>query len=113
MTGSSARAMGLGALVAVPTARKVPMTAMPQMVAIFNGVGGAAAAVISLAEYLHDLPLGVPAQKGVPIVFALVVGCVSFAGSTLAFAKAAGTDDGSPRRLPGPADRERAHRLAS
>ena len=53
--------MGSGALVAVPVARKVPMTGMPQMVAIFNGVGGGAAAVISLSEYLHDLPFGVPA----------------------------------------------------
>jgi NAD(P) transhydrogenase subunit beta len=79
--------MGLGALVAVPTARKVPMTAIPQMVAIFNGVGGAAAAVISLSEYLHDLPLGVPTQKGVEVLFALVVGCLSFAGSMVAFAK--------------------------
>ena len=63
--------MGLGALVAVPTARKVPMTGIPQMVAIFNGVGGAAAAVISLSEYLHDLPIGVPTQKGVEVLFAL------------------------------------------
>jgi NAD(P) transhydrogenase subunit beta len=79
--------MGLGALVAVPTARKVPMTGIPQMVAIFNGVGGAAAAVISLSEYLHDLPMGVPTQKGVEVLFALVVGCLSFAGSMIAFAK--------------------------
>ncbi len=79
--------MGLGALVAVPAARKVPMTGIPQMVAIFNGVGGAAAAVISLSEYLHDLPLGVPTQKGVEVLFALVVGCLSFAGSMIAFAK--------------------------
>ncbi len=93
--------MGLGALVAVPMARKVPMTAMPQMVAIFNGVGGLAAAVISLAEYLHDLPSGVPAQKGVPIVFALVVGCVSFAGSMLAFAKLQELMTGRPVVYPG------------
>jgi H+-translocating NAD(P) transhydrogenase subunit beta len=93
--------MGLGALVAVPTARRVPMTGMPQMVAIFNGVGGAAAAVISVAEYLTDLPLGVPAQKGVPIVFALVVGCVSFSGSTLAFAKLQELMTGRPIVYPG------------
>jgi NAD(P) transhydrogenase subunit beta len=82
--------MVLGALVAVPAARKVPMTGMPQMVAIFNGVGGAAAAVISLTEYLHylhDVGGGVPAQKGIEILFALVVGCLSFSGSMLAFAK--------------------------
>jgi H+-translocating NAD(P) transhydrogenase subunit beta len=93
--------MGLGALVAVPSARKVPMTAMPQMVAIFNGVGGAAAAAISFAEYLHDLPLGVPAHIGVPIVFALVVGCVSFSGSMLAFAKLQELMTGAPVLYPG------------
>jgi NAD(P) transhydrogenase subunit beta len=93
--------MGLGAIVAVPAARKVPMTGMPQMVAIFNGVGGAAAAVISLAEYLHDLPSGVPAQKGVEILFALVVGCVSFAGSMLAFAKLQEIMTGRPVIYPG------------
>ena len=46
--------MGLGALVAVPTARKVPMTAIPQMVAIFNGMGGACALFISLGEWLGE-----------------------------------------------------------
>lgn len=94
-------AMGLGALVAVPAARTVPMTAMPQMVAMFNGVGGAAAAVISVGEYLHDLPFGVPAEKGVPIVFALVVGCVSFSGSVLAFAKLQELMTGRPVIYPG------------
>jgi NAD(P) transhydrogenase subunit beta len=93
--------MGLGALVAVPTARKVPMTGMPQMVAIFNGVGGGAAAVISLSEYLHDLPFGVPAQKGVEVLFALVVGCLSFAGSAVAFAKLQELMTGRPILYPG------------
>jgi len=93
--------MGLGALVAVPAARKVPMTGIPQMVAIFNGVGGAAAAVISLSEYLHYLPIGVPAQKGVEILFALVVGCLSFAGSALAFAKLQELMTGRPVTYPG------------
>jgi NAD(P) transhydrogenase subunit beta len=93
--------MGLGALVAVPTARKVPMTGIPQMVAIFNGVGGAAAAVISLSEYLHDLPSGVPAQKGVEVLFALVVGCLSFAGSMVAFAKLQELMTGRPVLYPG------------
>jgi NAD(P) transhydrogenase subunit beta len=93
--------MGLGALVAVPAARKVPMTGMPQMVAIFNGVGGGAAAVISLSEYLHELPLGVPAQKGVEILFALVVGCLSFSGSAVAFAKLQELMTGAPVIYPG------------
>ena len=93
--------MGLGALVAVPAARRVPMTGIPQMVAIFNGVGGGAAAVISLEEYLHDLPHGVPTQKGVEIIFALVVGCLSFSGSTVAFAKLQELMTGAPVIYPG------------
>jgi NAD(P) transhydrogenase subunit beta len=93
--------MGLGALVAVPAARMVPMTGIPQMVAIFNGVGGAAAAVISLSEYLHDLPVGVPTQKGVEVLFALVVGCLSFAGSMVAFAKLQELMTGRPVLYPG------------
>ena len=93
--------MGLGAIVAVPAARLVRMTAMPQMVAIFNGVGGGAAAVISLVEYLYVLPHGVPAQKGVEVLFALVVGCLSFAGSMLAFAKLQELMTGRPVLYPG------------
>ncbi|HET9059114.1 MAG TPA: NAD(P)(+) transhydrogenase (Re/Si-specific) subunit beta, partial [Acidimicrobiales bacterium] len=93
--------MGLGAVVAVPAARKVPMTGMPQMVAIFNGVGGGAAAVISLTEYLHDLSAAVPAQKGVEVLFALVVGCLSFSGSMLAFAKLQELVTGRPIVYPG------------
>ncbi|HMK96079.1 MAG TPA: NAD(P)(+) transhydrogenase (Re/Si-specific) subunit beta [Acidimicrobiales bacterium] len=93
--------MGLGAIVAVPTARLVPMTGMPQLVAIFNGVGGGAAAVISLTEYLHDLPTGVPAQKGVEVLFALAVGCISFSGSAFAFAKLQEIMTGRPVMYPG------------
>jgi NAD(P) transhydrogenase subunit beta len=96
-----AAGMVLGALVAVPAARKVPMTGMPQMVAIFNGVGGAAAAVISLTEYLYRLPTGVPAQKGIEVLFALVVGCISFSGSMLAFAKLQELMTGRPVLYPG------------
>jgi NAD(P) transhydrogenase subunit beta len=92
--------MALGALVAIPAARKVPMTGIPQMVAIFNGVGGAAAAVISLDEYLFYLPK-VPSQKGVEILFAMVVGCLSFAGSALAFAKLQELMTGRPVMYPG------------
>ena len=51
-------AMVLGAAIAVPVARFVKMTAMPQLVAIFNGVGGGAAALISIVELLHLHSLG-------------------------------------------------------
>jgi NAD(P) transhydrogenase subunit beta len=76
---------GFGAV----AARKVKMTAMPQMVALFNGVGGGAAALISLAELHRILP-----EPGTPkvdiaagIVLSALIGSISFAGSMVAFAK--------------------------
>lgn len=77
----------VGAAVGAPAARMVKMTAMPQMVAAFNGVGGAAAAVVSVGEFLHDAPTGIGTAKLVEIVFPILVGCLSFTGSALAFAK--------------------------
>jgi NAD(P) transhydrogenase subunit beta len=98
--------MILGAAVAIPAARLVPMTGIPQMVAIFNGVGGAAAAVISLTEYViklprHGEPSHISAQLAVEVLFALVVGCVSFSGSMLAFAKLQELMTGRPVVYPG------------
>jgi H+-translocating NAD(P) transhydrogenase subunit beta len=76
---------GFGAV----AARKVKMTAMPQMVALFNGVGGGAAALISLAELHRILPdPGTPkVDIGVSIVLSALIGSISFAGSAIAFAK--------------------------
>jgi NAD(P) transhydrogenase subunit beta len=77
----------IGSAVGAPAARMVKMTAMPQMVAAFNGVGGAAAAVVSVGEFLHDAPTGIGTAKLIEIVFPIFVGCLSFTGSALAFAK--------------------------
>jgi NAD(P) transhydrogenase subunit beta len=76
---------GFGAV----AARKVKMTAMPQMVALFNGVGGGAAALISLAELHRLLPEpGAPkVDISVAIVLSALIGSISFAGSMVAFAK--------------------------
>jgi NAD(P) transhydrogenase subunit beta len=76
---------GFGAV----AARKVKMTAMPQMVALFNGVGGGAAALISLAELHRILPEpGAPkVDISVAIVLSALIGSISFAGSMVAFAK--------------------------
>jgi H+-translocating NAD(P) transhydrogenase subunit beta len=78
--------MVLGAAIAVPAARLVRMTAMPQMVAAFNGVGGAAAALVSLVEFLRDQH-GIGSLKALEISFGVMIGCLSFAGSAVAFAK--------------------------
>jgi NAD(P) transhydrogenase subunit beta len=76
-------AIALGTVVAAPVARRVKMTQMPQLVALFNGVGGGAAALVALLELSHaDDP-----WVRLAIVFTLLVGAVSFAGSGITFAK--------------------------
>ena len=76
----------VGVVIGVPAARKVQMTAMPQLVALFNGVGGGAAALVAIVEYLK---LGESASLAVVLatVFTVVVGCVSFSGSIVTFLK--------------------------
>jgi NAD(P) transhydrogenase subunit beta len=84
-----ALAMLIGGSFGAVAARKVRMTAMPQMVALFNGVGGGAAALIALAE-LHRVlpPPGEPtADISLGIVLSALIGSISFAGSMVAFAK--------------------------
>ena len=93
-------AMIIGAAVAVPAARKVKMTAMPQMVAIFNGVGGGAAALVSIVVFLIESP-GKPATYRIAeVLFGVLIGCVSFAGSAIAFAKLQELMTGRPITYP-------------
>ena len=101
--GLIALGIAIGTIVGIPSARQVKMTAMPQMVALFNGVGGGAVALISWAEYRHGLHLGDnPAlEELIPILFAAVVGSISFWGSNLAFGKLQGILPGKPIQLPG------------
>ena len=79
-------AIGFGLAVGVPAARKVQMTNMPQLVALFNGVGGGAAALVAIVEYLK---LGAEMSLAFLIftVFTVIVGCVSFSGSIVTFLK--------------------------
>jgi H+-translocating NAD(P) transhydrogenase subunit beta len=95
--------VALGAAVGIPAARNVKMTAMPQMVALFNGVGGGAVALISWVEFRHFGSTygsrtyevggfivhisGVPTYVAIFSVFAAIVGSVSFWGSNIAFGK--------------------------
>jgi H+-translocating NAD(P) transhydrogenase subunit beta len=93
-------AMVIGAVIAVPAARKVKMTAMPQMVAIFNGVGGGAAALVSIVVFLLEAP-GKPAVYRIAeVLFGVLVGCVSFSGSAIAFAKLQELMTGRPITYP-------------
>jgi NAD(P) transhydrogenase subunit beta len=78
----------VGTVLGVPSARQVKMTAIPQMVALFNGVGGGAVALIAWAEYrtsggFDELPLYFVLAS----LFSAIVGSVSFWGSLIAFGK--------------------------
>ena len=91
----------IGTAVGVPAARNVKMTAMPQMVALFNGVGGGAIALIAWAEFRdHDGDIS-ELEFGIPLVFAAIVGSISFWGSNVAFAKLQELISGKPVKIPG------------
>ena len=79
------------------------MTAMPQMVALFNGVGGGGAALIALAEYhrLAPEPGRAALAETIAIALSLVIGSISFAGSLVAFAKLQELIGGRPITYPG------------
>jgi NAD(P) transhydrogenase subunit beta len=112
-------AMALGVAVAVPTSRFVKMTAIPQLVAIFNGVGGGAAALVSITEYLsltssrsicsgnlNYICVSVGGAKSVAtykileVVLGVIIGTVSFSGSAIAFAKLQELMTGRPVTYP-------------
>ena len=76
----------IGTIVGLVGARTVKMTAMPQMVALFNGVGGGAAALVALAEF-HVALGDVAEDEVVSIVLSALFGSISFSGSLVAFAK--------------------------
>jgi H+-translocating NAD(P) transhydrogenase subunit beta len=84
--GFMAVAAAIGTAAGLIGARTVKMTAMPQMVALFNGVGGGAAALIAFSEF-HVAQGDVGSDEIVSIVLSSLIGSVSFAGSMVAFAK--------------------------
>jgi len=93
----------VGGAIGVIASTRVQMTEMPQMVALYNGVGGGAVALIAWSEFRHGLEIGsdFPLDEFVPILFAAVIGSVSFWGSNIAFAKLQGLISTSPMALPG------------
>ena len=92
----------LGAAVGAVASQRVRMTAMPQMVALYNGVGGGAVALIAWAEFRHDLALGgsIDLSTFVPTLFSMVIGSISFWGSIIAFGKLQGVISGQPVKVP-------------
>jgi H+-translocating NAD(P) transhydrogenase subunit beta len=87
--GLIALGLGIGSAIGVIASVRVQMTEMPQMVALYNGVGGGAVALIAWSEIRHGISLGedFPLDSLIPVIFAGIVGSVSFWGSNIAFAK--------------------------
>jgi H+-translocating NAD(P) transhydrogenase subunit beta len=80
----------VGAVIGAVAAQRVQMTAMPQMVAAFNGVGGGAAALIAVSEFYRVEALGQGQETlvaSIAVLLSVVIGTVSFAGSIIAFTK--------------------------
>jgi NAD(P) transhydrogenase subunit beta len=94
--------VALGSVIGVASARLVKMTAMPQMVALFNGVGGGAAALIAAAEFHRLAPAGdrLPGDVIAGILFSGLVGSISFSGSMVAFGKLQEVLPGRPLTFP-------------
>ncbi|MGH7705280.1 MAG: NAD(P)(+) transhydrogenase (Re/Si-specific) subunit beta [Candidatus Dormibacteria bacterium] len=99
-------ALVLGTVAGATAARAVRMTAMPQMVALFNGMGGGAVALIGGDEFLrHSSHLAagsstISPETSVPIMLGCLIGSVSFAGSLIAFGKLQGLIRGTPITFP-------------
>ena len=91
--------MIIGTVIGTLFAQKVEMTQMPQMVAIFNGFGGSASALIAAAEFLNTGPIS--AFTVSTIVISIFVGTLTFTGSFIAFGKLQGFISGQPIVFPG------------
>src|SRR5579884_4169408 len=91
----------IGTAIGIPAALNVRMTAMPQMVAIFNGVGGGAVALIAWVEYRHHFGGHFAFKPQLFELFGAIVGSISFWGSNIAFGKLQEILPGRPIKLPG------------
>jgi NAD(P) transhydrogenase subunit beta len=93
--------LAVGAMVGAWAAGRVQMTAMPQMVAIFNGLGGIASALVAATEVVEGDMAGIPAETVVTILISVLIGSVTFTGSLIAFGKLQGVIPGRPLTYPG------------
>jgi NAD(P) transhydrogenase subunit beta len=92
----------IGGVMGVYFARTVQMTAMPQMVALFNGMGGGTAALVSVAEFLRLTRAGesIGIGESTSIVLGTIIGAISFTGSIIAFGKLQEILPGRPLQFP-------------
>jgi NAD(P) transhydrogenase subunit beta len=95
--------LAVGSAIGFVASVRVQMTEMPQMVALYNGVGGGAVALIAWSELRHGISLGgdIPLEELIPTLLAAVIGSVSFWGSNIAFAKLQDLIPTRPLSVPG------------
>ena len=87
--------LAVGAVIGIMAAKKIKMTAMPEMVSLFNGLGGASATLISVIEFNHLADQGFPdplsSGSTMAIIFAgIILGNITFSGSVVAWGKLSG-----------------------
>lgn len=90
-----------GALVGAYAAKKVEMTSMPELVALFNGLGGGASALVAAGEYFRFEGVSLPGSDIFTMCISIFIGSVTFTGSLIAFAKLSGKMTGNPITFPG------------
>jgi NAD(P) transhydrogenase subunit beta len=107
VAGEILGAIGLGAIVGMVTARRIAMTAMPQLVAAFHSLVGMAAVLVGAAAYLNPLAFGIADPGGlihvnsrVEMGLGVAIGAITFSGSVIAFLKLNGNMSGKPIMLP-------------
>ncbi len=101
-------AIALGAVVGLGIARKIQMTAMPQLVAAFHSLVGLAAVLVAAAAFLNPVAFGITGPDGlihgastIEMALGVAIGAITFSGSVIAFAKLNGNMSGAPILLPG------------
>jgi H+-translocating NAD(P) transhydrogenase subunit beta len=94
--------LAIGSVLGAIAAYKVQMTEMPQMVGLLNGLGGAASALVAVAEFWRLLDAGetIPLDVNISMLLDVLIGGVTFTGSMLAFAKLQGLISGTPITFP-------------
>ena len=92
----------VGGLIGGIAAKKVEMTSMPEMVALFNGVGGLSSVLVALGEYYRYIAMGetMNVDAIVTVGLSVLIGAVTFTGSIMAFAKLKGLITGNPITFP-------------
>ncbi|WP_260483828.1 NAD(P)(+) transhydrogenase (Re/Si-specific) subunit beta [Sphingomicrobium flavum] len=100
-------AIAIGAVIGITTARRIAMTAMPQLVAAFHSLVGMAAVLVAAAAFLNPDAFGISGTDGdiltvsrVEMALGAAIGAITFSGSVIAFAKLNGNMSGAPILLP-------------